>query len=43
MNSSIVAAAGAAVLEGIRLAELGDHRPSSTRDAQFALWSRPNA
>jgi hypothetical protein len=43
MNSSIVAAAGAAVLEGIRLAELGDHRPSSTSDAQFALRSRPNA
>jgi hypothetical protein len=42
MNSSIVAAAGAAVLEGIRLAELGDHWPS-TRDAQFALRPRPNA
>jgi hypothetical protein len=41
MNSFIVAAAGAAVLEGIRLAELGG--PSSARDAQFALRSRPNA
>jgi hypothetical protein len=42
MNSSIVAAAGAAVLEGIRLAELGDRWPSSTPDAQLALRSRPN-